>query len=321
MTTQLSLDPSISTSNQTIQPVPRLPRDGTRDANYQATLDSWTGTPNLTPTTGTAAPAQPIDQVNPGAPIPGNPGVPIVESGSPQIGPLPVTGSPVTGGTGTTPPTTTTPPAGGNVPPTGGTPTTGGTLPDGTQVPTYGLGGLVGLDFMRQVTPNELVSNQINALTSGNSAYMENARRRGAEFANSRGNLNSSIGAGASMRAALEAAMPIAQQDAGTYAAANTQNAGALNDIRQAGINSFLSQNDSLFNAQAQDWLANNQFNREFNGQLALMPIANAADMWSGLMDLATQNPEVFTPDVLAGYQDFFQQGVDEYISRYLGGP
>ena len=123
------------------------------------------------------------------------------------------------------------------------------------------------------------------------------------------------------MRASLEAGLPIAQADAQAYYGANTQNNDALNAIRQSGVNSFLGQNDALFNAQSQDWLANNAFNRQFNGQLALLPIANAADMWSGLMDLAASNPMVFTPTVLAGYQDFFQTGFNNYIGQYLAGP
>ena len=250
-------------------------------------------------------PVQPIGWTEPVGP----------EQGSPQIGPLPGTGT-TTPSTGGTPSTGTTAPATGTT-----TPSTGGTLPNGQQTPTYGLGGLVGLDFMRQITPQELTSNQLNNLTAGNSQYMQNARRRGAEYAGSRGNINSSIGAGSAMRASLEAGLPIAQADAQAYYGANTQNNDALNAIRQSGVNSFLGQNDALFNAQSQDWLANNAFNRQFNGQLALLPIANAADMWSGLMDLAASNPMVFTPTVLAGYQDFFQTGFNNYIGQYLAGP
>ena len=249
----------------------------------------------------------PVDQVNPGAPIPGNPGVPVAEQGSPQLGPITTT---------STPPTNMFPNTGSTTPSTGG----GGHGAPAPPQYQQGLSGLVGLDFARQVTPNELVSNQLNELTRSNSPYMQNARRRGVEYANSRGNINSSIGGGSAMRAALEAGMPIAQANAAAYSNAGDRTFDAADRIRQEGVRSLLGQNDALFSAQAQDWLNNNTFNREFNGQLALMPIANAADMWSGLMNLATQNPEVFTPTVLAGYQDFFQTGFDEYISRYLGG-
>ena len=247
---------------------------------------------------------KPIDQPNPGGP----PVNVITEQGSPQNGPLVGTNNPApNGNTGIVPPST------GTTPPSGGTGT-------GAPQPSVGLAGMAGLDFARQVTPNELVSTQLNNLTAGNSQYMQNARRRGVEYANSRGNLNSSIGAGSAMRASLEAGLPIAQADAAAYGNAGDRTYDAADRIRQMGIQSFLGQSDAAFSAEQQDWLNNNTFNREFNGQLALMPIANAADMWSGLMDLATQNPEVFTPTVLAGYQDFFQRGFDEYMSRYLGG-
>lgn len=232
------------------------------------------------------------------------------EQGSPQIGPIQTAIPPTT----TTPPTSTIPPTNTNTPTT--PPVT--SPPMNQTVP--GLNSMVGLDFARQVTPNELVSTQLNNLTNSNSAYMQNARRRGAEYAGSRGNLNSSIGAGAAQRASLEAGLPIATADAASYGNAGNRTFDAADRIRQMGIESYLGQNDAAFSAQQQDWLNNNTFNREFNGQLALMPIANAADMWAGLMNLATQNPEVFTPTVLAGYQDFFQRGFDEYMSRYLGG-
>lgn len=250
---------------------------------------------SLDPTIQQVTPVDDLPVQPPGYTAPTQP-----ESGSPQVGPLVTTGTPAANGnTGIVPPNFPLPQPG---------------------VGSQGFGGLVGTDFMRQVTPNELTSEQLARLTAANSPYMQNAARRGVEYANSRGNLNSSIGAGASQRASLEAGLPIAQSDAQVYRDANSQNADALNNIRQAGVNSMLGQNDALFNAQAQDWLANNQFNRQFNGQLAMLPIANAADMWSGLMQLAATNPQVFTPTVLAGYQDFFQQGFNNYIGQYLSG-
>ena len=149
---------------------------------------------------------------------------------------------------------------------------------------------------------------------------MQNAQMKGRRYSNSRGNLNSSIGAGDAQRAALDAAMPIAGADAATYSRAADSTYASGDKIRTMGLQSFLGQNDTQQSAQAQDWLNNNTYNREFNGKLAMMPIANAADMWQGLMTMATGNPEIFTPEVLTGYQTFFQSGFDNYISKYLGG-
>lgn len=61
---------------------------------------------------------------------------------------------------------------------------------------------------------DETVRGQLNSLLQSDSPFIANARQRAAETANARGLLNSSIAAGAGERAAIEAALPIAQQDA-----------------------------------------------------------------------------------------------------------
>ena len=85
-------------------------------------------------------------------------------------------------------------------------------------------------------TPDEngLVSGQMTGLLSSGSDYVENAVNAGERTAASRGLLNSSLAGEASYKAALEAALPIAQQDASAYTAAGMQNnqgeiQGALN--------------------------------------------------------------------------------------------
>lgn len=151
----------------------------------------------------------------------------------------------------------------------------------------------------QQFSPYRVTTDNLNTLLSSNSPYIENARRRGLEQANARGMLNSSIAAGSSQRAAIESAMPILNQIMG------------LTGQREQQANTSLeNQRGRQFEAE--------MFDRNFNAQLAMLPIASAADMWSGLMQLAASDPTVFTPTVLAGYQDFFQTGFNEYISRYL---
>lgn len=163
-------------------------------------------------------------------------------------------------------------------------------------------------------SPYNVVTDNLNNLLSNDGTYMTNARQRGLEQAASRGMLNSSIAAGSSQRAALEAAQPILSNIMGLTSQRESQ---AFSSSEAQRGRQFQAEFASM-NAQLQDWMSNNDFNRNFNGQLAMMPIASAADMWSGLMQLAASDPTVFTPDVLAGYQDFFQTGFDEYISRYL---
>ena len=163
-------------------------------------------------------------------------------------------------------------------------------------------------------SPYSVVTDNINNLLGSDSRYIQNARQRGLEQANSRGMLNSSIGAGAAERSAIEAAQPILSNIMGLTSQRESQANQSLEAQRDRQFQSEFA----LLDANIQDWIGNQNFNREFNGQLAMLPIASAADMWSGLMQLAASDPTVFTPDVLAGYQDFFQSGFNEYISRYL---
>lgn len=67
------------------------------------------------------------------------------------------------------------------------------------------------------VTENSTVSGQMEGLLGKNSKYLNLARTKAMQTANSRGMLNSSMAAGAGEAAAIEAALPIAQQDAATY--------------------------------------------------------------------------------------------------------
>ena len=70
----------------------------------------------------------------------------------------------------------------------------------------------------REVDPTkETVSGQMRGLLGSENPYIKEARQRGVEMANKRGLLNSSIAASAAEREAIKAALPMAQQDAGTY--------------------------------------------------------------------------------------------------------
>ena len=60
------------------------------------------------------------------------------------------------------------------------------------------------------------VSGQLQTLLGAESPYIERARTRAKQYANRRGVMNSSIAAGAGEAAAIDAALPIASQDADT---------------------------------------------------------------------------------------------------------
>lgn len=75
------------------------------------------------------------------------------------------------------------------------------------------------------VDPNQLVSNQITGLLSSNNPYITGARAQGTQQAAGRGFLNGTMAAGAAENAAVQGALPIASQDAGTFAHAAQSNA------------------------------------------------------------------------------------------------
>lgn len=202
---------------------------------------------------------------------------------------------------------TSTPPAPTPTP----TPTpqpTPGPIPGAPTPPTYP--NTLGLDFMRNVTPNELVANQLQSLLGSNSPYVKNARLRGAEYANSRGNINSSIGAGASQRAAIEAAMPIAQADADVYREANRGNFESLSQLRQMRTA-----------ADLENWLSSESYTRDFNGRLAMMPIQSSFDMMQYVAQRALEDPAVYTPDVISGFNNFFNANMFDIFNTWFGGP
>ena len=81
----------------------------------------------------------------------------------------------------------------------------------------------------RELNPNELSSNQLNQITDENGAYIQRARAAGLNQANSRGLTNSSMAAGAAQGAAIDAAMPMAMQQAGAYTNIGDRNMDAEN--------------------------------------------------------------------------------------------
>jgi len=142
------------------------------------------------------------------------------------------------------------------------------------QSQAQGIQGTDNRAYTRNVTGNELVQNQLQGLMNRGGAYMQNAARRGMETANRRGLLNSSIASGSAERASLEAAMPIAQADAGTYGRAQTENLDALNrglmqerDIMNQQTMEGLRAAASGQNAQAQAMLARERMQMELQQQ------------------------------------------------------
>lgn len=131
------------------------------------------------------------------------------------------------------------------------------------------------------------VMSSLDQVLSSDSPYIRNARQRGIEYAGSRGGVNSSIAAGASERSALEGAMPLVQQGL---------------EIDQAAQN-----------VQYENWLSQQNFGRALQGQA----FNSSVGMLDAINQYALADPELYTPDAVSGYTNFFQNNLNEIFKRY----
>lgn len=113
-----------------------------------------------------------------------------------------------------------------------------GTQPGGNNYPDgiYGPGKDGSGTALGTLTPNELTSYNLQGLLAGNSPYITQARTQATQMANSRGLLNSSIAAGNAQAAAIQAALPIASQDAQASYGLQQTNLDNLAKAKLAGI-------------------------------------------------------------------------------------
>ena len=105
-----------------------------------------------------------------------------------------------------------------------------------------------------EVAKNQTVQSQLEQIIAADSPLMQQARMRALQAANARGLLNSSMAVSAGESALYDAAMPIAQQDASTYADAGRFNADAQNTFSRDN-NAFVR--DAFmadFNLVANEW-------------------------------------------------------------------
>jgi hypothetical protein len=105
-----------------------------------------------------------------------------------------------------------------------------------------------------EVAKNQTVAGQIEQIIAADSPLMQQARMRAMQASNQRGLLNSSMAASAGESALYDAAMPIAQQDAGTFAQAAQFNTDATNtfarDSNAFTRDAFMAD----FNLAANEW-------------------------------------------------------------------
>ena len=98
-----------------------------------------------------------------------------------------------------------------------------------------------------KVSDDALVENRLTGLLGSNSDYLKRAKGISNVAANRRGMLNSSIAAGAGAAAAIDAALPIAQQDAGTLAQSDLSKQSYYN---QTGLAEKAAYDSSRLSAQ-----------------------------------------------------------------------
>ena len=87
----------------------------------------------------------------------------------------------------------------------------------------------------QDVTPDQMSGERMAGLLASDSPYIQQARQSGLANAQRRGLLNSSLSAGAAEAAAIQAAMPLATQEAGVYSNAAANYANAQNRASEFG--------------------------------------------------------------------------------------
>jgi hypothetical protein len=171
-----------------------------------------------------------------------------------------------------------------------------------------------GADGVGMYTPvadeASIVNNYLNQLISADSALMRNARTLGIEHAAARGLQNSSIAAGNAQRAALDAALPLAQQALDMF--------NQRENRQWTSSENRLDRQQQLTMAEVQNWLNNESFMRDFNAQLALAPVANTFQLLQMIMQQAVEQPDVYTPDVVSGFSEFFNTNMLDILARYF---
>lgn len=110
-----------------------------------------------------------------------------------------------------------------------------------------------------KVDANQTVQGQMDGLLAKNSPLMQRAETRANQESVRRGLLNSSMAVGAAQGAVIDAAMPMAQQDAGTYAESARSNAAARTSTSQ--FNAGETNTASRFGADAENQALTQQRN------------------------------------------------------------
>ena len=117
------------------------------------------------------------------------------------------------------------------------------------------------------------VAGQLTSLLDQNSAYVNQARQQATEQASGRGLLNSTIAANQGQRAAIQSALPIAQQDAQTWA--NAQSAQQQAEYGQETIKTEAIVSGALVEQKAAIQQKQTELNNAFQARMQGMDAQN----------------------------------------------
>ena len=160
--------------------------------------------------------------------------------------------------------------------------------------------------YTQQMTDEQLTSRQLEGLLASDSPYMRQAVLSGQRTAAERGALSSSISAGASQSAAIQAAAPIAAQDAQAYQRIASENATAINNNNLAKLESATRMATSKL--QSLTALASTAMDAESRGKIAALN-ANAQSKISQMEIQARQEAQEFEAAHQRAMEMLGQQG------------
>ncbi len=176
--------------------------------------------------------------------------------------------------------------------------------------------------------PTDTVAGQVKSLIDQDSPLMQQAARRANEAANSRGLLNSSIAVNAGQQAVLDAALPIATQDAQTYSQTRLTNQQAENAANQfnatAGNNLQLASMDQAFKTAAANLDSQSRVALEQLGSQTKVQLANIEADFKTLMQTSQSASDMYR-STLAGIAQIVQdtnmnaQAKATAINGYMG--
>ena len=153
-----------------------------------------------------------------------------------------------------------------------------------------------------QVTSDQTVSGQLSGLLSQDSPLMQRAKYQGIATANSRGLLNSSLAAGAAQAAMIDAALPVAQQDAQTYYDQSRANQDVQNEFYANNLNYLQGAEQSAIDRAFDQTQNEYQTNAQLAQSMAETRLTQSSGLYAqfiqGMADINSSDMEQSAKDV-----------------------